>query len=68
MKCVQCENEASAICQFCGRAVCADHISTLRFVSGYTPMLPRFSKTENAVSVADAVHCGVCHPEFSRTV
>jgi hypothetical protein len=68
MKCIQCEKEARAICQFCGRAVCEDHISKQRFVSGYTSSGGILSFTDNGVSVPDAVWCGQCQPEFHRTV
>ena len=67
MKCIRCEKDARAICQFCGRAVCEDHISAMRFVSGYTSTGTWLSFTDNAVSVEDAVHCGICHPEYVRT-
>jgi len=68
MKCIQCEKEARAICQFCGRAVCEDHVAKMRFVSGYTSSGGILSMTANGVEVEDAVHCGLCHPEYHRTV
>ena len=64
MKCITCDNEARAVCQFCGRAVCADHIQPRRFVSGYASVGGIFSFSDNAVSVDDAVWCGLCHPEY----
>lgn len=67
MKCSQCDNEASAICQFCGRAVCADHSSNARFVSGFSSVGGWASATDNAVEVDDAVHCGICHPKYRRS-
>ena len=35
MICLQCENDARAICRFCGRAVCESHIQTKEFHAGY---------------------------------
>jgi hypothetical protein len=67
MKCIKCENEARAVCQFCGRAVCQEHISEQRFVSGYTSLGGIWSSTDNAFSVDDAVWCGMCHPEYHRS-
>jgi hypothetical protein len=70
MKCINCEKEARAICKFCGRAVCEDHISAKTYVSGYTEgvVLRAFASNQDGVSVDDAVWCGKCHPEFHRTV
>ncbi|MDD5350765.1 MAG: hypothetical protein PHQ12_11195 [Chthoniobacteraceae bacterium] len=68
MKCIHCEEEAQAVCQFCGRAVCKKHLSTGRFVSGFTSVGGVLSFTNNGVSVDDAVWCGLCHPEYRRTV
>jgi hypothetical protein len=52
------------VCQFCGRAVCAEHISQQRFVTGFTSVAGIWSFKDNAVSVEDAVWCGLCHPEY----
>ncbi len=73
MKCINCETEARAVCQFCGRAVCKQHIQEGRYASGFTargePGFKSFnlSWSSNGVVVEDAVWCGVCHPEFSMT-
>ena len=67
MKCIKCEKEARAVCQFCGRAVCEEHLQQKRFVSGYTSIGSIWSTTDNAVSVEDAVWCGECHPEYQRS-
>ena len=67
MKCIECEEEAVAICKFCGRAVCKEHIKAKEFVSGYTSWGGAFSSTENAVRIKDAVWCGICHPEYKTT-
>jgi hypothetical protein len=68
VKCIRCERVARAVCQFCGRAVCEDHIATRRFVFGYTSLGGVFASTDNGLSVGDAVHCGLCHPEFRRSI
>jgi hypothetical protein len=64
MRCSECGTEAVAICKFCGRAVCGEHIKTEIFVSGYTSVGGLFSTTQNAVRVEDAVLCGICHPIY----
>ncbi len=70
MKCIQCQNEARAICRFCGRAVCESHIQTKEFHAGYgkskkSHALDRGSET--AVTIADAVWCGQCNVDRQKT-
>lgn len=67
MKCVRCGAEAVAVCKFCGRAVCEDHIQSGLFVSGYSAKGGFWNMQDNAVRVADAVSCGICHPEHRST-
>ena len=67
MKCISCDKEAQAICKFCGRAVCADHISEQRYPSGFANKAGWWSPQPNGVAIRDAVWCGFCHPEFSGT-
>lgn len=67
MKCIECEQEAQAICKFCGRAVCAEHVRQQRYPSGFATKLGFWSGAQNGVAVPDAVWCGRCHPEFSGT-
>ena len=67
MKCITCDKDAHAVCQFCGRAVCKEHIQEKRFVSGYTSLGGILSSTDNAFSIEDAVWCGGCHPEYQRS-
>ncbi len=64
MKCIKCEKEARAVCQLCGRAVCEDHIEEKRFASGFSAPGGIFTFKYNAVSLNDAVWCGLCHPEY----
>jgi len=64
MKCIhdQCEKEAQAICKFCGRAVCKEHISKGCYVSGFASFkIYQFRK--NGIEIPDAVWCGLCHPK-----
>ena len=60
MKCIRCEKPAEAVCRFCGRAVCADHIRTMNYIiSVYTSS----EQIQKALVVADAVYCGICKPQ-----
>lgn len=59
MKCIKCEKTARAICQFCGRALCKQHIEIKPFISAAYDENndnPQFIITENAV------WCGLCNP------
>lgn len=67
MKCITCDNEANAVCMFCGRAVCRVHLQSKRFATGYTAVSGMLSATDNAFSVDDAVWCGTCHPQYHRS-
>ena len=67
MKCIECENDARAICKFCGRAVCEKHIQERRYVTGYTGVGGILSASNNALSIDNAVWCGQCAPEEKRT-
>ena len=67
MKCIECGADAAAICRFCGRAVCTEHIKTDVFTSGYSGKMGWWNMEKNAVRVEDAVWCGVCHPDYRTT-
>ena len=67
MKCIHCGADAVAVCQFCGRAVCGEHLATKLFATGYTGKGGFWNVDDNAVRVEDAVHCGICHPEYRTT-
>ena len=61
MNCCRCEKQAEAVCRFCGRAVCADHLQTMNYiVTVYSSVSKQVSKS---LVVADAVYCGVCKPQ-----
>lgn len=67
MKCSKCDDEAKAICKFCGRAVCKLYIQTKRFATGFTSVAGMLSAADNALCVDDAVWCGMCHPKYHRS-
>jgi hypothetical protein len=58
--CWVCEGDASATCRFCGRMICKDHASKLPFI---LTMYVGENETPKAVIVADAIWCGICHPQ-----
>ena len=60
MKCIHCSKEAQAVCRFCGRAVCGEHIQNLNYIAAvYTSAQQR----PQALVIADAVYCGICKPQ-----
>lgn len=63
MKCIWCEEEARAICRFCGRSVCREHIQQERFIVGYRSRGFLGGSVPRVLSVSDAVWCGKCHPK-----
>ncbi len=67
MKCIKCQKDAQAVCKFCGRAVCSEHIHEQRYPTGFATRLAFWTAQKNGVVVPDAVWCGSCHPEFFGT-
>ena len=61
MKCCQCEQTAEAICRFCGRAVCSEHIQPLNYIVTVYPSGEKGAP--RALVVSNAVYCGVCTPQ-----
>jgi hypothetical protein len=61
MKCIQCGNDAVAVCRWCGRAVCEDHIKTMTYI--ISVYISNTKKVPKSLVVADAVWCGVCKPQ-----
>lgn len=60
MNCWVCDRPAHGTCQFCGRALCKDHVRSLPHIleiyhnkGGGSPQ---------ALVVADALYCGLCRP------
>jgi hypothetical protein len=60
MKCVHCNDEAEAICRWCGRAVCGNHIKSMTYIIS---VYVGGKKVPKSLVVADAVWCGVCKPQ-----
>jgi hypothetical protein len=67
MKCLQCDAQAHAVCKFCGRAVCRNHVQEKPYATGYSTATGFWTRRKNAVRVPDAVWCGSCHPEHHAT-
>lgn len=59
MNCFHCDRSAHAACQFCGRAVCKEHIQIAPFIVG---LYQGEDKVQKAIVVPDAVWCGACNP------
>ena len=60
MKCTHCAEQAEAICRWCGRAVCGDHIKTMTYI---ITVYIGGKKVPKSLVVADAVWCGTCKPQ-----
>jgi hypothetical protein len=65
MRCFQCDEEARAVCRFCGSGVCRSHAKAGRFVSGVgsvrspgTSLLVR--EFLDYTVVENAIWCGRC--------
>jgi hypothetical protein len=73
MKCWHCENEAKAICVFCGRGVCPTHRQAKAHFAGYglkkRPILAGIFHfaSPTATCVRDASWCGLCQVEVVET-
>jgi hypothetical protein len=70
MKCAQCGSDAAAICKFCGRAICTEHLRTKEYASGFgqklhEQFLPSGSPT--GLIISDAAWCGECHVKYQET-
>ena len=64
MKCINCEKEARAVCRFCGRAVCEDHLHSNKFYSGFVSTIMGYG--DNALLVEDAIWCKICQPKYRK--
>jgi len=73
MKCWHCDNEAKAVCVFCGRGICAKHRKGKRHFAGYGMKNKQlltagfFDASRTATCVNDASWCGLCHVEEAET-
>jgi hypothetical protein len=59
MNCWHCDRPAHGVCQFCGRAVCRDHVRAMPFILA---IYQSKGGEHKAVVVEDTLHCGVCKP------
>jgi hypothetical protein len=59
MNCVHCNRTAHAVCRFCGRAVCKDHLKTKPYI---VSLYQGKDGIQKAVIVSDAIFCGLCKP------
>ncbi len=60
MHCYYCDNDARAVCRFCGAAVCPDHRKAGRFVSGWASHGELSGTRADYVIVNNAIWCGHC--------
>ena len=65
VNCFECDGPAIAICKFCGNAVCHEHRSTGRYVTGWRAwgagtFRDFGSNRADLVEVLDATWCGRC--------
>ena len=60
MRCWICDRPASAVCMFCGRAVCKDHAKELPHALA---VYRNRKGLLRALVTPDAVYCGVCKPK-----
>ena len=60
MNCIRCEKPAHAVCRFCGRAVCKQHIQKMNYI---ITVYSGAGQVPKALVVADAVYCGICKPQ-----
>jgi hypothetical protein len=70
MKCFSCEEDARAVCAFCGRAVCKDHLKTRDLFAGFGAH-NRHSifqiGDDTGITVHSAVWCGHCSVQYRKT-
>jgi len=59
MNCIHCNRNAHAVCRFCGRSVCKDHIRESPYI---VALYQGEDETPKAIVVPDAVWCGKCKP------
>jgi hypothetical protein len=60
MLCFHCDQPARGVCQFCGRALCREHMRKMPYI--ITVYLGE-GETPKAIVVADALFCGACKPQ-----
>ncbi len=60
MKCFHCDEDARGVCQFCGRALCKEHMKKMPAI---LTIYIGAANMPKAVVVSDALFCGVCKPQ-----
>ncbi len=60
MKCFHCDDDARGVCQFCGRALCKEHMKKMPAI---LTIYIGAANMPKAVVVSDALFCGVCKPQ-----
>lgn len=60
MNCWHCDRPAHAVCNFCGRAVCKEHVETL---PGLITVFRDRDSRLRGVATANTIFCGVCEPQ-----
>jgi hypothetical protein len=60
VQCIRCEEPAQAVCRFCGRMVCKNHIEEMNYI---ITVFVGAEKVHKSLVVADAVWCGICKPQ-----
>lgn len=58
MDCWHCKTPAVGVCRFCGRGVCADHLTE----RAYILEVYKGAGSHKAIVVPDALYCGACNP------
>ena len=71
MKCAICASEATGICIFCGKALCADHVKAKALATGFGQKertgLWGLGATKTGLIVKNAQWCGTCDIEEQQT-
>jgi len=62
VRCWECGEPAAAICKFCGRAVCKEHMKKMPYI---LTIYDEDDDIPKAIVVADAVWCQKCNPQPS---
>lgn len=60
MQCIRCQEPAQAVCRFCGRMVCREHIQEMNYI---ITVYQGAEKIHKSLVVVDAVWCGICKPQ-----
>ncbi len=69
LKCFRCGIDAVAICRYCGRAVCKDHVKEGPVIRHGVYCEGAIGAKKEWLEISGGVWCGICHiePHGSRT-